>query len=63
CGMCSFACPYQIFRMNTGQVKMDCDGEVMEIPVTCRQSDLKRARELAEELKNRIIKGEFSLRW
>jgi len=49
--------------MNTGQVKMDCDGEVMEIPVTCRQSDLKRARELAEELKNRIIKGEFSLRW
>lgn len=62
CGMCSFACPYQIFHMNTGQVKMDCDDEVIEIPVTCRQSDIKRARELAAELKNRIIQGKFSLR-
>lgn len=63
CGMCSFACPYQIFHMKTGQVKMDCEGEELEIPVTCRQSDLKRARELAEELKNKVIKGEFSLRF
>jgi hypothetical protein len=48
--------------MKTGQVKMDCDGEVIEMPVTCRQSDIKRARELAAELKNRIIRGEFSFR-
>lgn len=59
CSMCRFACPYQIFHMKTGQVEMDWKGEHLTIPVTCRQSDLKRARELAEELKNRIIKGEF----
>ncbi|MDD1763629.1 MAG: 4Fe-4S binding protein, partial [Methanobacteriaceae archaeon] len=62
CGMCSFACPYQIFHMKTGKVEMDCNDEKIEIPVTCRQSDIKRARELAEELKNRIIRGKFSFR-
>ncbi len=59
CSMCKFACPYQIFHMKTGQVEMEWEGEHLTIPVTCRQSDLKRARELAEELKNRIIQGEF----
>ncbi|HMK53953.1 MAG TPA: methanogenesis marker 16 metalloprotein [Methanobacteriaceae archaeon] len=61
CGMCSFACPYKIFHMKTGEVKMDWEEQHLNIPVTCRQSDIKRARELAEDLKNRIIKGEFRL--
>jgi putative methanogenesis marker 16 metalloprotein len=59
CGMCSYACPYKIFRMETGQVELEWEGEKKVLPITCRQSDLKRAKELAEELKARLINKEF----
>ncbi|MBP1946158.1 methanogenesis marker 16 metalloprotein [Methanobacterium petrolearium] len=59
CGMCVYSCPFSSFQMETGTVSMDWKGEIKTLDVICRQSDIKRARELARELKNRIINGEF----
>jgi len=33
----------------------------MEVPVMCRQSDIKRAKELVAELTNKIVDGKFLL--
>lgn len=61
CGMCVYSCPYGAFRMKTGSVDLDVGEEKLILPISCRQSDIKRARELARELKNRILKGEFRI--
>ena len=61
CGMCVYSCPYGAFRMKRGKIQFKVDDKLMDIPVICRQSDIKRARELSSELKNRILKGEFSI--
>ncbi|WP_321423538.1 methanogenesis marker 16 metalloprotein [uncultured Methanobacterium sp.] len=61
CGMCAYSCPFGTFQMERGHVLMDWEGEIKELEVSCRQSDIKRARELARELKNRIERGEFLL--
>ena len=59
CGMCAYSCPYSSFLMERGRVLMDWENREIELEVSCRQSDIKRARELAEELKKRIERGEF----
>ncbi len=59
CGMCVYSCPNGVFEMKSGTVKFKVDDRVMDIPVLCRQSDIKRARELALELKKRIYEGVF----
>lgn len=59
CGMCAYSCPFGTFQMKRGKVNMNWEGEIQEIEVCCRQSDLKRARELAVELKKRIESGKF----
>ncbi len=59
CGMCAYSCPYRAFQMKTGSVKVEIDDKHLELPISCRQSDIKRARELADELKKKIEKGEF----
>lgn len=61
CGMCAYSCPFGTFQMKTGQILMDWEGEVKELDVSCRQSDIKRARELARELKKRIENRTFLL--
>lgn len=61
CGMCAYSCPFGSFQMERGTVSMDWEGQIIELEVSCRQSDIKRARELACELKKRILKGEFLL--
>jgi len=61
CGMCAYSCPFGTFQMKRGHVTIDWNGQGKELEVSCRQSDIKRARELARELKNRIEKGEFLL--
>lgn len=61
CGMCAYSCPFGTFQMKRGQVLMDWDGGLKELDVSCRQSDIKRARELAFELKKRIENGKFLL--
>lgn len=61
CGMCVYSCPNNAFEMKSGKIQFKTENEIMDIPVICRQSDIKRARELAEELKKRVINGEFSI--
>jgi L-aspartate semialdehyde sulfurtransferase len=62
CGMCAYSCPYGTFQMECGHVLMDWEGQEIDLNVSCRQSDIKRARELAEELKKRIKREEFLLK-
>ena len=61
CGMCAYSCPYGAFQMKSGGIKFKAEDKVIDIPIICRQSDIKRARELAEELKKRVIGGTFSI--
>lgn len=61
CGMCEYSCPQGAFEMKRGTIKFKTGDRAVEVPMVCRQSDMKRARKLAEELKNRITTGEFKL--
>ncbi|KAF5088994.1 Homocysteine biosynthesis enzyme, sulfur-incorporation [anaerobic digester metagenome] len=61
CGMCAYSCPYGAFTMETGNVHFSLEGKSMEVPVMCRQSDIRRARELVAELTKRIENRKFLL--
>ncbi len=61
CGMCAYSCPHGVFEMKTGYVNLQVEKGEFEVPIACRQSDLKRAREITAELTNRIKKGDFSI--
>jgi len=61
CGMCAYSCPYHTFEMESGSVGFKIGDEEVEVPIICRQSDIKRARELAIELKKRVEEGKFSI--
>ncbi|BDH80045.1 MAG TPA: methanogenesis marker 16 metalloprotein [Methanothermobacter sp.] len=62
CGMCANSCPNNVFEMRTGKVTLQTNNKSIKVPVVCRQSDIKRAKKLAEELKYRIESGEFPIR-
>jgi putative methanogenesis marker 16 metalloprotein len=59
CGMCAYSCQHGAFQMKRGELKFKMDEEFVEVPVICRQSDIKRAREITGELKKRILEGKF----
>ncbi len=59
CGMCAYSCIFGTFQMKRGQVSMDWEGQTKTLEVSCRQSDIKRARELANALKTRVETGNF----
>jgi len=61
CGMCAYSCPYGAFQMERGKIGFKVEDRVIDIPIICRQSDIKRARELAGELKKRVLEGKFSI--
>jgi L-aspartate semialdehyde sulfurtransferase len=61
CGMCAYSCINNAFIMNSGKVNFTLDNILLDMPIICRQSDIKRARELTIDLKNRIEKGNFVL--
>lgn len=61
CGMCAYSCPNDAFTMKTGNVSFDVNKKNIEMPIVCRQSDIKRARELISELTTRIENGSFLL--
>lgn len=61
CGMCASSCQHGAFEMKRGELKFKMDDEVIDVPIICRQSDIKRARELTGELKKRILEGKFSI--
>jgi len=47
--------------MKRGKIRLNIDEKLVELPIVCRQSDIIRARKLAEELKKRVINGSFYL--
>ncbi len=61
CGMCAYSCPNNAFKMNCGTVNFMFDNESVGMPIICRQSDIKRARELSTYLKKKIENGKFIL--
>jgi L-aspartate semialdehyde sulfurtransferase len=61
CGMCAYSCPNDAFTMNSGRVKFTFENQSIVMPIICRQSDIKRARELTAELKKKIENGDFIL--
>ncbi len=61
CGMCAYSCPNIAFTMKSGSVRLEVGDESINMTIVCRQSDIKRARELTDELKKRIKGGNFLL--
>ncbi|WP_048189888.1 methanogenesis marker 16 metalloprotein [Methanobacterium sp. SMA-27] len=61
CGMCAYSCPNNAFTMESGSVRFDVDDKSIGMPIICRQSDIKRAREVTAELKRKIENGNFIL--
>lgn len=61
CGMCAYSCQHGAFQMKRGELEFKMDDKSVEVPIICRQSDIKRARELTNELKKRILEGKFSI--
>ena len=56
CGACATVCP-DAFQLDMKTIKL----EERDIPIVLRQSDRNGAIKLAEELKFKILKGEFPL--
>ena len=61
CGMCANFCKNNAFDMNTGDVDLEIEGNQVNIPIICRQSDRLRGNKLSLKLKQLIENGEFSL--
>lgn len=59
CGMCANYCPNNAFDMNTGDVNLKINGNEVNIPIICRQSDRLRANKLSLKLKEMIENKEF----
>lgn len=61
CGMCAHHCRHDAFNMNAGDVDLNINGEDVNIPIICRQSDRLRANKLSLKLKKMIQNKEFKL--
>ena len=61
CGMCAHYCRHDAFKMNTGDVDLEINGNNVNIPIICRQSDRLRANKLSLKLKKMIENKEFKL--
>lgn len=61
CGMCANFCKHDAFNMNTGDVDLEINGENVNIPIICRQSDRLRGNKLSLQLKKQIENQEFYL--
>ncbi|MDD3408538.1 MAG: 4Fe-4S binding protein, partial [Methanobacteriaceae archaeon] len=61
CGVCHNVCKNRAFKINLGSIKTEINSNNVEIPIVCRESDRKRAKDLALELKDKILKNEFKL--
>lgn len=61
CGMCANFCTHDAFDMNTGDVDLEINGQSVNIPIICRQSDRLRGNKLSLKLKKMIENSEFKL--
>ena len=61
CGLCAHYCKHDAFKMNTGDVDIEINGDTVNIPIICRQSDRLRGNKLSLKLKKLIESNEFKL--
>ena len=61
CGMCANYCSNNAFDMDTGSVDLTINGNDVNIPIICRQSDRLRGNKLSLKLKKMIESKEFKL--
>lgn len=61
CGMCASYCRHDAFEMDTGNVDLTINGNAVNVPIICRQSDRLRANKLSLTLKKMIENKEFKL--
>lgn len=61
CGMCAHHCRHDAFDMDTGDVDLNINGNDVNVPIICRQSDRLRANKLSLKLKKMIENKEFKL--
>ncbi len=61
CGLCTVICPGGVFTARLGTIKFSKDSVEHDIPIVLRQSDRKRAEEIADKLKDMILSGDFRL--
>ncbi|GAA5819487.1 MAG: methanogenesis marker 16 metalloprotein [Methanobrevibacter sp. CfCl-M3] len=61
CGLCVHLSKNTTYTMNIGSVDFDIENKTYNVPITCRQSDIQRARKIAIKLKQLINKGEFKI--
>ena len=61
CGTCVASCEGECFRADLGSVRIERGGEVLEVPVICRQSNRAAASRTADDLKRRILDRSFAI--
>lgn len=61
CGMCANFCNHDAFEMDIGDVDLEINGQNVNIPIICRQSDRLRGNKLSLKLKKMIENNEFKL--
>jgi putative methanogenesis marker 16 metalloprotein len=61
CGLCSTLCPGEVFTAELGELHFKIDGKQYDVPIVLRQSDRKRAEELAGKLKKKVEDGDFKI--
>jgi putative methanogenesis marker 16 metalloprotein len=59
CGTCLTTCAGSCFEADLGRVHIKVHGEMIDVPVVCRQSNRQAALRTAEDLKRRVLDGRF----
>lgn len=61
CGLCVYLTKNDTYQMNLGSVDAEINNKNYNIPITCRQSDIQRAKKISSKLKQSIVDEEFEL--
>ncbi len=61
CGVCAEYCVGNVFMMNTGSLTINHENSDYNLSITSRQSDRLRARDIINELNEKITGGDFKL--
>lgn len=61
CGLCVYLSQNKTYQMNLGSINAEINDKYYNIPITCRQSDIQRAKKISEKLKQLIVNEEFEL--
>lgn len=61
CGLCVYLSTNNTYQMNLGSVDAEINDKKYNIPITCRQSDIQRAKKISSKLKQLILDEKFDL--